>query len=143
MSKLDIQATRELCEKAPRRIAMIETGNSHLGYGCSDEEVSCESEHFYDSAIVALPLALDRVEELERECERLRGLVEEAASMLDGYITHRANVLDHVSQNPADETIAAECALALQAVHDDDATVFRIREATTARIAESKKGSGQ
>ncbi len=81
MSKLDIQATRELCEKAPRRIAMIETGNSHLGYGCSDEEVSCESEHFYDSAIVALPLALDRVEELERECERLRGLVEEALEL--------------------------------------------------------------
>ncbi len=161
--KLDMEQARAICEAAPARIEMVSTGNGHLGYGCSDEDVSSEAEAFYEFAHKALPAAILRVEELEaiiaanlphpngpaattpgdpdawnaamfnlgelrtlsstqaarileleQECERLRGLVEEALELA----RYLCSDEDHER-------------------YREDATA--IRKATTARIAESKK----
>lgn len=63
----------------------------------------------------------------ESACERLRGLLTEALNMLDGYITHRADMLEHIAATCEDDTTLADTERAQQAAAHDEAESARIR----------------
>ena len=71
--------------------------------------------------------AIARAEAAERACERLRGLHTEALNMLDGYITHRADMLEHIAATCEDDTTLADTERAQQAVAHDEAEFTRFR----------------
>lgn len=64
----------------------------------------------------------------EGTCERLRELLTEALNMLDGYIMHRADMLEHIAATCEDDTVLADTERAQQAVTRDQAEAERIRE---------------
>jgi len=73
-------------------------------------------------------LALARAEAAESACERLRGLLTEALNMLDGYITHRVDMLEHIAATCEDDTVLDDTTRAQQAVAHDAETVARLRK---------------
>lgn len=64
----------------------------------------------------------------ESACERLRELLTEALNMLDGYISHRADYLEHIAATCEDDTVLADTERAQQAVAHDQAEAERIRK---------------